>query len=181
MIEKLKKIDYVMVILILILILALYGVFQIKVQGQGYVNYFGYTFFQVITGSMEPTIKVKDIVIEKITKDVSIDDIVTYEFKEDYVTHRVIEQGGNFVVTKGDNNNEDDGPVRTDSIVGKVIFIIPNVAIWTKVITTPQVVATIVLALIVFKVLFYKDIKPKNNNIKTKDFNNRERGENDKR
>ena len=67
MIKILKKIDYVILILILLFILALYGVFQIKIQKHGYVNYFGYTFFQVITGSMEPTIKVKDIVVEKET------------------------------------------------------------------------------------------------------------------
>ena len=137
MIKILKKIDYVLLILVLLLILALYGVFQIKIQKHGYVNYFGYTFFQVITGSMEPTIKVKDLVIEKITKDVKIDDIVTYKFHNDYVTHRVIKQGGNYVV------------------------IVPNVAIWTKVITTPQVVATIVISLIIFRIIFYKDIKPK--------------------
>ena len=106
MIKILKKIDYVILILILLFILALYGVFQIKIQKHGYVNYFGYTFFQVITGSMEPTIKVKDIVVEKITKDVSIDNIITYKYHDDYVTHRVIKRGGNFVVTKGDNNHE---------------------------------------------------------------------------
>ncbi len=161
MIKILKKIDYVLLILVLLLILALYGVFQIKIQKRGYVNYFGYTFFQVITGSMEPTIKVKDLVIEKITKDVKIDDIVTYKFHNDYVTHRVIKQGGNFVVTKGDNNNDIDEPVLIDDVVGRVIYILPNVAIWTKVITTPQVVATIVISLIIFRIIFYKDIKPK--------------------
>ncbi|MCR5186074.1 MAG: signal peptidase I [Clostridia bacterium] len=161
MIKILKKIDYVILILILLFILALYGVFQIKIQKHGYVNYFGYTFFQVITGSMEPTIKVKDIVVEKITKDVSIDNIITYKYNDDYVTHRVIKRGGNFVVTKGDNNNDIDEPVLIDNVVGKVIFIIPNVAIWIKVITTPQVVAIVVLALIIFRILFYKDIKPR--------------------
>jgi len=161
MIKILKKIDYIMLILILLLILALYGAFQIKVQKKGYVNYFGYTFFQVITGSMEPTIKVKDIVVEKITKDVEIDNIITYKHHNDYVTHRVIKRGGNFVVTKGDNNNDIDEPVPIDNVVGKVIFIIPNVAIWTKVITTPQVVATIVIALIIFRIIFYKDVKPR--------------------
>ena len=158
MIEKLKKIDYILVILVILLLFALYGAFQIEVQNRGFVNYFGYTFFQVITGSMEPTIKTKDIVIEKITKDVRYDDIVTYEHNGDYVTHRVIRQGGNYIITQGDNNNSEDDPILVDNIVGKVIFIIPNVAIWTKVITTPQVVGTIVLALIIFKLLFKKDI-----------------------
>ena len=110
---------------------------------------------------MEPTIKVKDIVVEKITKDVSIDNIITYKYHDDYVTHRVIKRGGNFVVTKGDNNNDIDEPVLIDNVVGKVVFIIPNVAIWIKVITTPQVVATVALALIIFRILFYKDIKPR--------------------
>ena len=66
--KKKKRIDFVMIVLILILVFLLYGATQIKFFNRRYVNYFGYTMFQVVTGSMEPTIMTKDIVIEKITK-----------------------------------------------------------------------------------------------------------------
>ena len=161
--KKKRKVDVLLIILCLCLIFALYGAAQIKFFGKRYVNYFGYTVFQVITGSMEPTIMTKDIVVEKITKDVNIDDIVTYKFKDDFITHRVIEQGENYIVTKGDNNNAEDLPVAKEDIVGRVIFVIPKVAIWVRVIKTPQVIIALVLTITIFKILFFSNKNHTNN------------------
>ena len=50
------------IILDILLILICIGIFysyQIKVKKENHANIFGYTFFEVATGSMEPTIKVR--------------------------------------------------------------------------------------------------------------------------
>ncbi len=174
--RKKKRIDFVMIILVFVLLFVLHGAVQVKILNRRYVDYFGYTIFQVVTGSMEPTIMTKDIVVEKITKDVKQDDIITYKYKDDYVTHRIINQDDGYFITKGDNNNAEDQPVPIENVVGKVIFIIPNVAVWVKVIKTPQVIVAVVLTIIVFKLLFFgqgdkteKKVKTSNNTNPTDD------------
>lgn len=154
--EKLKKIDIVAVILILVLIILLICYSQIKIFGKKYINFCGYTVFQVITGSMEDTIKIKDIVIVKLTNNVEVNDIITYKSGEDFVTHRVIKMDNNKIITKGDANNSEDTPITKDDVVGKVVFIVSNVAVWMNVFRTPEVLLAIIFTVIVIKVLFFR-------------------------
>ena len=58
----------VTVILILSICVCLFAFVQ--VVNKGYVSFFGYSFFKVTTGSMEPTISVGSLIL---TKDVEID------------------------------------------------------------------------------------------------------------
>ena len=66
-----KKIisDLVILILAIFFIIAIYGFINIKILKKDYVNLFGYTYFDIITGSMEDTINVHDMVFVKITED----------------------------------------------------------------------------------------------------------------
>ena len=75
--EFLKKIDFITIILLIIFIIVAYCYAQLKVFNYDYINFCGYTIFQVITGSMEDTIKIKDIVIVKLTDEVEENDIIT--------------------------------------------------------------------------------------------------------
>ena len=185
--KKKKKIDFGMIILLVIMAFALYGIAQIEITGSGYVNYFGYTFFQVITGSMEPTIMTKDIVIEKITDDVHVNDIITFKMDDNYVTHRIIQKEGSTIITRGDNNNADDKPIEKSEVVGKVVFIIPNVAIFLKVIKTPKVIIAFIISIVIIKLLYSNRLdemlgaRNSNNDELTKeeDLSNSERGKND--
>ena len=154
--KKAKVFDFVTIILLLILVILLYCVIQIKVQKKPYINLFGYTVFQVITGSMEDTIKIDDVVIVKLTKDVEVNDIITYRDTDSFVTHRVIKKDGNTLVTKGDANNSEDDPITVDSVIGKVVFIITNVSIWINVFKTPKVVIAIIISVILISLLFKK-------------------------
>lgn len=95
-------------------------------------NVFGYKFFIITSGSMEPTIKVSDFIIIKEIKpeDVKIEDVITYKENSIFVTHRVIDiykENGRFhYVTKGDNNNvQDDRNVIGSDIEGKFITRVP--------------------------------------------------------
>lgn len=154
--EKLKNIDFVAIILIIILVILLFCYSQIKIFGKKYINFCGYTIFQVITGSMADTIQIKDIVIVKLTQDVEVNDIITYKSGEDFVTHRVIKMEDNKITTKGDANNSEDNPITKDEVVGKVVFIISNVAVWMNVFRTPEVLLAIIFTIIMIKILFFR-------------------------
>lgn len=75
----------------------------------------------VVTGSMEPTINIKEMIIIKEQETYNVQDIVTYIDKNgNLVTHRIVSKIGNTVVTRGDNNSISDEPIKLDKIEGKV-------------------------------------------------------------
>lgn len=49
-------------------------------------------------------------------------DIITYSENDYFVTHRIIKKDGKELITKGDNNNEEDKKINESKILGKVIF-----------------------------------------------------------
>lgn len=155
-----QKIDFVMIILLIFLIVVLYCYAQLKIFNKDYINLCGYTVFRVITGSMADTIKPQDVVILKITKDVQVNDIITYKSDNDFITHRIIDKNKDEIITKGDANTSKDNPITEDLVVGKVIYIINNVSVWIKVFSTPQVIIAIIISIITIKLIFLK--KPKN-------------------
>lgn len=96
--------------------------------------------YVVMSGSMLPSIKVKDIVVtKKIPEDrIKVEDVITFispdeRFSGITITHRVIEKyfdssiNGYYFKTKGDANNvADDALVPYDNILGKVILKVPK-------------------------------------------------------
>lgn len=154
--KKLSKIlGYILNILIIlvtiIIILAIYYFIQIKVFNKTYANIFGYTFFEVATGSMEPTIDVGDAIIVKITNEVNENDIIVCNKDNAFITHRLIRIEEDNFITKGDANNTEDEPMNKSDLVGKVVNIIPNFSLWKKVIYTPQVIIPIFVMLILLR------------------------------
>ena len=138
--DAFKKIDIITLFLVIVVVNLAYCYAQLKVFDKDYVNFFGYTIFQVITGSMEDTIKINDIVIVKLTDEVEVGDIITYRSGHDFVTHRVIRFEGKKIVTQGDANNTEDKPIIKELVVGKVIHIFSNVEVWMNVIKTREVI-----------------------------------------
>ncbi len=96
--------------------------------------------YVVMSGSMLPSIKVKDIVVTKKVPEERMDvqDIITFispdnRFNGITITHRIIDKyydsttNKNYYKTKGDNNNiADEAPVPYDNILGKVILRVPK-------------------------------------------------------
>ncbi len=78
--------------------------------------------YNVKTGSMEEDIHIGDYILIMNKKDYEIGDIITFKRDDYLVTHRVIKKTNNSFVTKGDANNEEDGPITLNQIVGKVII-----------------------------------------------------------
>lgn len=147
--------NILLVIVTLLIMLGVYYLIQIKVLNNDYANIFGYTFFEVATGSMADTIQIGDAVIVELTKDVKENDIIVYKENDDFITHRLIEidENGDFV-TKGDANNAEDNPISESQVLGKVIYIVPKLGIWRKAILSPQVLILITTLIILLGVAF---------------------------
>lgn len=111
-----KKILYKLVICILIIIIIfnLCSIFNISL--------FHYRLFKVATGSMEPYLKVGEVILIKDNAKYKKGDIVTYKYKGSYVTHRVVTMNKNYIVTKGDANNTVDEAVKKKDVVGKMVL-----------------------------------------------------------
>lgn len=147
--------DIIIVIISILIIIGISYVIQTKVQHKKNANIFGYTAFEVATGSMSGTIEIGDLVIVKITKNVGVNDIVVYEEENHFITHRVLEKNEEQLITKGDANNSQDAPITSSKILGKVIAVLPRVGIWKRVLTTPSVLVAIIITTILVGVIVY--------------------------
>lgn len=116
-------------------------------------TFFGFTFFEVATGSMADTIQVGDGVLVEITKDVKENDIIVYKEEENFITHRFVEinEDGE-LITKGDANNAKDQPIKIDKVLGKVVYILPKIGILKKAILSKQVLILILTLIILLGV-----------------------------
>ncbi len=106
---------------------------------------FGYSSAVVISGSMSPTIEVDDMVIIHREDVYSRGDIITYKDGKSLVTHRIHEIMEDGYITKGDANNTTDGTVSPDSVVGRVVLVIPKVGKLIFFLRTPLGMCGIVL------------------------------------
>lgn len=111
-----KKVFYILAIVVLsiIIIFNLCSILDI--------SFFNYRIFKVVTGSMEPNIKIGDVVLIKKEKNYKIGDIVTYKHENNYITHRIVAVKGNKIITKGDANNTNDEAINKKDVVGKMIL-----------------------------------------------------------
>ena len=157
-------VDLLLLLVTITILIGIYYVFQIKVENKSYADMFGYTFFEVATGSMNPTIDIGDIVVVKLTKDITPNEIIVYQEGENIITHRYIEKKGNKIIAKGDANNTEDKQIVIDDVLGKVIQIIPKVGIWRKIILSPEVISLILILLAVFSLMFIFNLKTEDKN-----------------
>ena len=153
-----KIIDYTLNVLIVLfaifLLISMYNFFQVKVLGNKYSNFFGYSLFEVQTGSMHGTIEAGDWIIIKSNRTVQIGDIVTYKHGNDFITHRVIESYKGTYVTKGDANNTKDDPIDQSQIIGTVVKTFHGFGILRKTIFNPAVILLLIITLYLFNLTF---------------------------
>ena len=110
------------IILDVLIVLMIIVIVFIYINRNAPVSVFGYYFFNVKTGSMQPTLSVGDNIIVKKEKEYKVGDVVTYKKDDIYVTHRIVKIDGNSVTTKGDANTTDDAPFDMDNILGKYVY-----------------------------------------------------------
>ena len=140
-------------VVVVITIIGLYYMAQVKILNKDYANIFGYTFFEVATGSMANTINIGDIVVVKVNETFKENDIIVYKEENSFITHRVIKIDGQDLITRGDANNSEDKPIKSDQILGKVIYVIPKIGIWRKVLASPEILEMIIIFIILLGVV----------------------------
>ena len=113
----------------------------------------------VLTGSMEPTISVNDLIIVKETNDYEVGDIVVFQDHSSLVVHKIIRIDGEEIVTKGDANDTEDSPINIKQIKGEVVSIIPVLGLIVKFIKSPIGIVLILAGAIVLLRLSYKKEK----------------------
>ncbi len=144
---------------------------------------FGYSVQRVLTGSMEPTLEVGDVILCHQVDPMTIekDDIITYKgirgsFKDKPVTHRVVKapyKDGDayYIVTKGDNNPIEDSPIPISSVMGKfetkIAFLEPLYNFFITPLGLLTIIGLIILVffneIVIFvKSLIVKDEEPAN-------------------
>ena len=145
--------DLLLILITILIIIGIYYITQIKILKNEYANIFGYTFFEVATGSMANTIEIGDVVIVKVTKDVEKNEIIVYKDGNNFVTHRLIENNGEKLVAKGDANNSEDKPITKEQILGRVICIIPKLGIWRKIFLSPEIIGLILVFMVLLGIV----------------------------
>ncbi len=120
--------------LIAILTVAIVIFMITKISG-GTPTVFGYTLHRIVSGSMEPELKIGDVIVGKKvtdTVDVHVGDIITFQgdsrFDNQKVTHRVMVspydngKGKIVLVTMGDANLVDDGEIDFNDVESKLVM-----------------------------------------------------------
>ena len=165
--------DILIVIFGIFLLISIYNNVQIKILGNEYSSFFGYSTFEVQTGSMAETINPGDWIIVKNTKNVKLRDIITYSQKGEFITHRIVETYKDSYITKGDANNSKDDAIDKSQIVGKVIKILPGFGIIRRTFFNPLVLITLILTL--YSISYVLRSTKKNNNLNNNKHNYKEK------
>lgn len=116
--KKLKKISPWLVIIITTLVfVTVFGILNL---------YFGFRFYTVQSGSMEPVIKTNSLIVIKSQPNYQANDIITFRSGQTLTTHRLIDTKDGQFTTKGDRNDMPDNKlVSLSQVLGKVVLAIP--------------------------------------------------------
>lgn len=117
---------------------------------------FGYAQLVVLSGSMDPTLKVGDLIVVHEEQAYEEQDIITFRTETAPTTHRIVETKDTGFITKGDANNvEDEGIVTKNQIYGRVVMVIPKVGEWMLFMKQP--VSMLIMILVLCVLLWGKD------------------------
>ncbi len=128
----------------------------------------GLNVYNVISGSMEPTYSVGDLIYVKnvdyadVEEKIKVGDPLTFVLNEDKVvaTHRVvkIDTEEELIYTKGDTNNTVDPAVNFKNVIGKPIFSIPLLGYVSAYMqTTSGMIVTIGIGVLIILAVFLPD------------------------
>jgi len=181
--KSMKLLSYaVIVVLIFLGIFFAYYFVSLKMYEKNpTVNIPRFGLYIIISPSMEPAVKVYDVVVDmNVFKETDIKkgDVITFISNSNVskgltVTHRVIDivknqDGSLSYITKGDNNQKSDqAPVNYKDVIGKVLFKIPQLGRvqflladkfgWIMVILLPALGVIIYDFIKLFKVLTFNN------------------------
>lgn len=108
-------------ILILLVVILTIVCYKKYIKKEEYISLLGKSFYIVYSGSMKPEIDVGELLVVSRKKEYKENDIITFKRDGKTITHRIIKIGEE-IITKGDNNNVEDSPIKNENIIGKVIY-----------------------------------------------------------
>lgn len=129
--------------------------------------FWGYKPLVVISGSMEPILKVGGLLYyhSEEYSNINKNDILVYKTKKHIVSHRVISKDKNSFITKGDANKSNDfNPVQLSKILGKgTNWSIPYLGIYADFIYTHKYILYILIFILCIDLC--NSLRKKGNNI----------------
>lgn len=146
--------NFFIICIVIILLFAGYYFFQTNIQKKDYANIFGYSAFEVSTGSMANTLQIGDVIVVKINDEVQENDIIVFKEDKSIITHRIIEMKEDKLITKGDANNSEDKPIERNQVIGKVIYTAKNIGVIRNIILTPEIFMCIIISILFFGIAF---------------------------
>lgn len=160
-----KKILYYVLFLVIVLPFLIFNltlIIKSKLYPNKIADFMGYKPFIVMSGSMETTINIGDLVIVKKVNSSSIHagDIIAFKNGNIVISHRVkevINDSGTYKFkTKGDNNNvADDFIVNSDAIEGIFVNKIPGLGSILLFLGKPIGLLMVILVIIIVSTALY--------------------------
>lgn len=113
----------------------------------------------VLSGSMEPELRVNDLILVQKRDDYQTGDVVVYQSYGSLIVHRIIAVTEEEVVTQGDANPVADPPIERRAIKGVVVGRVPFVGQILNFLKTPVGVILIIGAAILLLELSFRKEK----------------------
>lgn len=155
-----------------IVLLAILIIFVIATAYQkvipNYPSVFGFRTFSIITSSMEPKLKIGDVILikEQKTSSYKVGDIITFkgmsgDLSGKIVTHEIVgvtkESGRKIFYTKGIKNISNDPAVYEEQVLGKYIYKFKLFSLIEKIMSTK--IGFILIIIIPLGYIYFYEIK----------------------
>lgn len=152
-----NTIQYIIIVILIILI----GYFSVQkfILKNKSINFLNYNFYTILSGSMEPTINIKDLVVTHPKEKYKINDIIAFKHDNAVTVHRIVNveydnNGTELFTTKGDNNNTiDNDKITSSDIIGSYRFTIPLLGSFILFVSTNPLF--VILFLIIIILIYY--------------------------
>lgn len=119
---------------------------------------FGVGSAVVMSGSMEPTLSVNDLVYIKEADEYFVGDVVVYQSGKDLIIHEIIDINKEIITTKGQANNTPDEPIDVRYVKGRMVLAIPHIGIVVKFVKSlPGTIILLTVAVILIELSWNKE------------------------
>lgn len=117
---------------------------------------FGYGFAVVMSGSMEPALRVDDLVVIHAREEYRVGDIIVFQSGNERIIHRIVSIDGETVQTKGDANNVPDAPVALSEVKGTLVLRLPGLGVIARALRNPLGIVIVLAAAFVLLEMSYR-------------------------
>ncbi len=119
---------------------------------------FGIGMSVVLSGSMDPELKVNDLIFVRKTDEIKVGQVVVFQTKTGVLTvHRIVKIEGDTVTTKGDANTSEDPPITKADIKGEVFFVSKGGGRMVSYYQSPWVICGYILGIMLVIMAFMVD------------------------